>query len=392
MAFYRVDAHKTPSMFDLYRAVDQKESALAFFFDFVPHDRLLLKLSTLLMSWLIRWIAKYLSNRQQRSKIGDFSTDWKNVEAGVVQGPILFILYISDINKYLPTKRFVEKYADDIISYIIGHDVSSTLPQTVVDSVQKWCDDNLMRLNASKCKILHFPAKHTEQPPIVKLSETALEIVPSYKYLGIDITDSLDSSVHWLSISSTIRQNIALLKLLKSSGLETSILVTVFKSLVLSHLSYGSVLLDSCTQDEKSDMQIIQNRMLRIIGIIKEVALTQYNILSVSDFIENMCIKQVTKLLHSQEPRSQLVFEILAALTPTSRSTCQERAPRSSTTRLSSRHFDAWATRASIVAHKPDHARRQLTTGRAQLHRCVRLVKSRSSGSQCTNAKSRSSE
>ena len=145
-----------------------------------------------------------------------------------------------------------------------------------------------MRLNASKCIILHFPAKHTEKPPVVKLGGTALEIVPSYKYLGIGITDSLDSSVHLLRISSAIRQNIALLKQLKSSGLETLILVTVFKSLVLSHLSYGSMLLDSCTQDEKRDMQLIQNCMLRIIDISKEVALTQYNILSVSDFIENM--------------------------------------------------------------------------------------------------------
>ena len=59
-------------------------------------------------------------------------------------GPILFIIYISDINKYLPRGCFVEKNAE--------------VPQTVVDSAQKWCDDNLMTLNASKCKILHFPA------------------------------------------------------------------------------------------------------------------------------------------------------------------------------------------------------------------------------------------
>ena len=145
------------------------------------------------------------------------------------------------------------------------------------------------------------PALPGLAPLVVKFGDTALEIVPSYKYLGIDITDSLDGSVHWLRISIIIRQNIALLKQLKSSGLETPILVTVFMSLFLSHLSYGSVLLDSCTQDGKRDMQLIQNRMLRIIGISKEVALTQYNILSMSDFIEKMCIMQVTKVLHSQE-------------------------------------------------------------------------------------------
>ena len=297
-------------LFDIGRAVDQRESVLAIFFDFakafdlVPHDRLMAKLTPLLPPWLVRWIAHYLQGRRQRVKINKITTDWKEVEGGVIQGsvpgPILFILYIADINDYLPKGVSIEKYADDIICYILGRATSTQLPQEVVNAVQRWCHENLMRLNADKCKILHFPAKRDEAPPSIILNNTSLGIVHVYKYLGIDITDTLDSNVYWDRISSKIRQNTFLLKQLKSSGLEEKILVGVFKSLVLSHFRYGSVVLDSCTEHAKSDMQVIQNRMLRIIGVNRDKVSKKYSIPPIAEFIEAASAEQVNKVLNSK--------------------------------------------------------------------------------------------
>ena len=175
----------------------------------------------------------------------------------------------------MPRDICTEKYADDIVCYILGlaEKARHELPQRVVDAVQLWCSDNQMFLNGDKCKLIHFAAKKAEQPPRVTIVDSKsstslqLEVVPCYKYLGIDLTSTLDSNVYWERIAGSIRQNIYLLKQLKCSGLEELILVTVFKSLVLSVFRYGSVVVDSCTQQAKSDMQVIQNRMLRIIGL-----------------------------------------------------------------------------------------------------------------------------
>ena len=121
-------------------------------FDLVPHDRLLNKLTLVFPLWLVRWIAVYLSDRRQRVKMNNTETEWRQIEAGVIQGsvlgPILFILFIADINDYLPEGINVEKYADDIICYIIGR--ATKTDQQVVDAVQRWCRDNQMRLNAGK--------------------------------------------------------------------------------------------------------------------------------------------------------------------------------------------------------------------------------------------------
>ena len=111
-------------------AVDRNIKLLAIFFDFakafdlVDHEVLLEKLQKLLSNWLTAWIATYLSNRRQRVYFNGSTTTWKDVLAGVIQGsvlgPVLFLLFIFDINDFLPTGVTLFKYADDILAYVTG--------------------------------------------------------------------------------------------------------------------------------------------------------------------------------------------------------------------------------------------------------------------------------
>jgi len=94
------------------RATDEGRTTHAVFFDFkkafdlINHLILLTKLDKLIPKWLTSWIAQYLPRRKQRVKSNDKFSQWLDVEAGVIQGsvlgPILFIIFISDINSYIP--------------------------------------------------------------------------------------------------------------------------------------------------------------------------------------------------------------------------------------------------------------------------------------------------
>ena len=294
-------------LFDLEGAHDRKIQWLAIFFDFakafdlVPHDLLLEKLAAVLPPWLVRWIACYLSDRTQRVRVGDFSTEWKKVEAGVIQGsvlgPVLFLIFIADINDFMPAGVSFEKYADDIIAYIIGEQASLELPQRVAEAVEKWCSVNRMRLNASKCKVMHSKPNADFQPPMIKLANLPLESVEVYKYLGFYINPSFNSEIQWNKIEPSISKNLHLLKQLHSLGLNESILAAVFKSLVLSLLRYSSTILVACSAGIKSDMQVLQNKLLRTIGIKHDLALSKYGIQDVNDYITSVSLKQVTGIL-----------------------------------------------------------------------------------------------
>ena len=139
------------ALFDIDNATDKGRPVAIFFdsakaFDLVPHDRPLRKLAAIMPPWLVRWIALYLRGRKQRVKSGSIITSCKRVEAGVIQGsvlgPILFIIFISEINSYLPSDANAEKYADDIVSYVIVNNTKTDLPERIVDAVERWCTEN----------------------------------------------------------------------------------------------------------------------------------------------------------------------------------------------------------------------------------------------------------
>jgi hypothetical protein len=104
--------------------LDAGTSADAIFFDFakafdkVPHRRLIAKLRGLgIGGKILQWIENWLANRKQRIVIDGEKSRWESVVSGVPQGsvlgPVLFLIFIKDLDRAVTADTKLRKFADD---------------------------------------------------------------------------------------------------------------------------------------------------------------------------------------------------------------------------------------------------------------------------------------
>jgi hypothetical protein len=87
-------------------------------FDKVPRMKLLGKLKARgVRGKLLNWISEWLSGREQRVVVGGQKSCWRNVRSGVLQGsvlgPILFLMFIGDLDEAAKLSTLLRKFADD---------------------------------------------------------------------------------------------------------------------------------------------------------------------------------------------------------------------------------------------------------------------------------------
>ena len=123
-------------------------------FDKVPHKRLLSKLTSYgITGNTNNWITSFLSNRKQRVSVNGALSDITDVTSGVPQGsvlgPILFLLYINDINENVQSS--IRLFADDSIIYRkINSNIDHQILQTDLAELEKWSD----KING-KCSLIY---------------------------------------------------------------------------------------------------------------------------------------------------------------------------------------------------------------------------------------------
>lgn len=100
------------------------------------------------------------------------------------------------INASMQVSAYI--YADDTMFYVGKSDVSEAL-ETINNTVNlfwEWCSMNRLTINLQKSKAMLFFSKkqyihdNLKERTIVKINETYLETVNTYKYLGVILNDT----------------------------------------------------------------------------------------------------------------------------------------------------------------------------------------------------------
>ena len=83
----------------------------------------------------------------------------RSVTSGVLQGsvlgPLLFVIYINDLEENIA--GLISKFADDTkIGGVADSDEDCQRIQQDVDRLEKWAEKWQMEFNPDKCEVMHF--------------------------------------------------------------------------------------------------------------------------------------------------------------------------------------------------------------------------------------------
>ena len=185
--------------------VDKGHSVDVFYLDFakafdkVPHVRLMSKVRAHgITGQVANWIEEWLRNRQQRVVLNGCMSSWKEVFSGVPQGsvlgPILFVLFIDDIDSMVSAADlFFSKFAGDTkAARVVDTDEQAADLQGDLDGLANWATKWQMLFNVDKCKVLHLGRNNIGRD--YTMGGRKLLVTEEEKDLGVMIHKSLKSA------------------------------------------------------------------------------------------------------------------------------------------------------------------------------------------------------
>jgi hypothetical protein len=208
-------------------------------FDRVPHRRLLHKVRAHGIDGNVgRWIENWLSNRQQRVVLNGSLSEWKEVTSGVPQGsvlgPVLFLLYINDLDDSITSKLL--KFADDAKLFRnVNNAQEVDKLREDLHRLCEWSSEWLMLFNYDKCKVMHFGYKNLAED--YSMDGKILQVTESERDLGVIIQKDLKVSQQCSKVVKTANSILGMIN--RSFTYKTKeIVIQLYKSLVRPHLDY----------------------------------------------------------------------------------------------------------------------------------------------------------
>ena len=230
----------------------------------MPHARLLVKLKALgVNDQVSSWIEAWLTDIRQRVVVSGETSVWSAVSSGVPQGsilgPLLFIVYINDLDEKMTST--VLKFADDT-------EISSNSQQELqrdLDTAVKWAQTWQMQFNTSKCKVMHVG--HRNERAIYNMGNHRLEEVEEEKDLGVLIHRTLSVSNNCaVAVNKANQMAGHIYRTVTHKSIQT--VVPLYKALVRPHLEYCSLVWSPYLKKDILSIEKVQRRVTKMIPSI----------------------------------------------------------------------------------------------------------------------------
>ena len=287
-------------------------------FDKVDHELLIHKLNCYgIQGSLLEWIKSFLNERYQTVSVNGTHSYKSKVKSGVPQGtvlgPLLFLVYINDIDKCIK-HSFISCFADDTRlskGISLSNDVKHL--QQDLDSVMQWTSKNNMLLHEKKFQYVNHStgdSKLLKELPFtselyqyVTSNGTILPPIDSVRDLGIKVTSNLSWSQHIRIIVDNANRMAAWILSIFSTR-DSELMLTLFKSLVRPRVEYCCPLWDPKKIGDIIHLEQVQRQFTARIKGLQHLTyherLQALKLMSLQRRRERYCILHLHKIIYNK--------------------------------------------------------------------------------------------
>lgn len=187
------------------------------------------------------------------------------VPQGSVIGPLLFILYISDMSDGFDPAISLKHFADDTIVYC---SISSVHDQENLNrhlsKIDKWCTEWQMELNIKKTVYMNVTRKKQILEFNYNINGLFLNKVIEYKYLGVFFSSDLNWNSHIDHVFQKGFQKLWMIRR-KLDHASPEVKLMAFKCLILPNIDYASPVWEPFTTRNVHILERLQNKAERFI-------------------------------------------------------------------------------------------------------------------------------
>ena len=262
---------------EISQALDSGEHVVGIFLDFskafdtVNHSILLKKLYHYgIRGNALEWFESYLSGRQQYVTYNGLSSSTKYIKCGVPQGsilgPLLFLVYINDLQRVCKSSIPI-LFAGDTNLFYKNPDKSILEDQinNELKHVSLWLKVNKLSLNVSKTHYIVFTRKLKSATSLnIGIDDKIINEVNKTKFLGVIIDKKLTWKEHISYLSSKISRGIGMIIKAKKR-LNKDALVTLYYSFIYPYMTYCNHIWGTACISSLNKVIVLQKKAIRII-------------------------------------------------------------------------------------------------------------------------------
>ena len=243
------------------------------------------------------YVQNFLFNRTITVETNGVKSDSYGLDLGIPQGSslsgTLFLIAINSIEKCIKNYMYKSFFVDDARVSYITNDLKQGEHklQKVLDDLVAWGDKTGFNFSDTKSVVMIFNKKVGLDPKInLKIRGKALKVVTDKKFLGMIFDNKLDWSLHLEKVKNKCISILNLLKTIASSKRKTnsSILLNVYKALILPRLEYGCQAYSSATAEKLRILDPVHHQGLRIcLGAFRTTPIVSLYVESNINSLEN---------------------------------------------------------------------------------------------------------